>query len=178
MSNHSIFAVAVSEGQALQIERKLTEAGFLNDSISALIPDRDTLFPVADTSRAVGNGIKKTGGSTGGVLGGAIDLLAGIGELAIPGVGRLIAAGPLLATLNVIAAGAAVVGIGGALVGLGLPETAAKHYESRISGGDILISVNADTAKQMEKARKVLESTNAEDIAIALVPTGSSALSS
>ncbi len=153
MKQQSIFAVAISERQALQIETRLTEAGFSNDEISALIPDTSP------------------DGSSGGVLGGAMDLLASIGALAVPGVGRLIAAGPILATLTGIAATAAV-GIGGALVSLGVSETVAKHYESRISGGDILISVHAATAKQVEKARKVLESANAQDIAVALVPAG------
>ncbi len=100
-----------------------------------------------------------------------MDVLASIGALPIPGVGRLIAAGPLLATLTGIAATAAV-GIGGALVCLGVPETAAKLYDNRISAGDILISVHAETAKQMEKAKEVLESANAEDISVALVATG------
>jgi len=151
MSHQSVYAIAISEGQALQIEVSLTQAGFSNDDISALIPDKDH---VQQRER------------TGGVLDGALDLLASIGALAIPGVGRLIAVGPLLATLSAVATGAAVVGIGGALVGVGVPENAAKHYENRISGGDILISVHAETAEQVKKAKEVLESAHAEDIAV------------
>ncbi len=171
MSQQSIFAVAVSEGQALQIERSLTEAGFSSDNISALIPDNDTAGSFDELPAPSRHGVGGTGGSTGGVLGGAIDLLASIGELAIPGVGRLIAAGPLLVALNGIAAGAAFFGIAGALVGIGVPETTAKRYESRISGGDILISVQAESAKQMEKAREIFESAEAEDIEVAPVPS-------
>ncbi|MES2658003.1 MAG: hypothetical protein V4689_05265 [Verrucomicrobiota bacterium] len=159
MNSQSVYAIAVSEGQALEIELSLTEAGFSNDEISAIIPDNDCPLTLMEPGGQPA--------STGGVLGAALDLIASIGELAIPGVGRLIAAGPLLATLNAVAAGAAVFGIGGALVGLGVPETAAKRYESRIAGGDILISVHAETANQVKKAKAVLESAHAEDIAVA-----------
>lgn len=160
MSHQSIFAIAISERQALQIEDRLTRAGFSNNEISALIPDKD--FPPGfETKRPEG-----TLAGTGGVLGGALDLLASIGALAIPGVGRLIAAGPLLVALNGIAAGATVFGIAGALVGLGIPETAAKCYESRIAEGNILISVRAETEEEVKTAKEVLESALAEDIAV------------
>ena len=158
MNYPSIYAIAVSERQAIQIENRLTEAGFSTDDISALIPDRDSTPEIHPRA--------SEGFATGGVLGGALDLLASIGALAIPGVGRLIAAGPLLATLNGIAAGAAVVGIAGALVGLGIPKGAATRYENRIAGGNILISVHAKTADEVKKAKAVLESAKAEDIAV------------
>jgi hypothetical protein len=162
MSHQSVFAIAISEGQALQIEDRLTQAGFSNNDISALIPDKDSTSEF-DTKR---QGSTQAGPSTGGVLGGALDLLAGIGALAIPGVGRLIAAGPLLVALNVIAAGTAVFGIAGALVGLGIPETAAKCYGSRIAEGNILISVNAETEEEVKIAKEVLESALAENISV------------
>lgn len=98
-------------------------------------------------------------------------MLASIGKLEIPGVGRLIAAGPLLVALSGIAASAAFFGIAGALVGLGVPEVTAKRYESRISGGGILISVHAESANQMEKAREIFKSADAEDIAFAAAPS-------
>ncbi|MEX1116612.1 MAG: hypothetical protein WEB53_15310 [Akkermansiaceae bacterium] len=162
MNHQSVFAIAISEGQALQIEDRLTQAGFSNNDISALIPDKDSTLE-SDTERPGGT---LAGIGTGGVLGGALDMLASIGALAIPGVGRLIAAGPLLVALNGIAAGAAVFGIAGALVGLGIPETAAKCYESRIAKGNILISVHAETEEEVKIAKKVLESALAEDIAV------------
>ncbi len=171
MIQQTLFAVAVSGGQALQIERSLTEAGFSNDNISALIPDFDPADSFAEVPMPSRHGTDHTRGSTGGVLGGAIDLLASIGELVIPGVGRLIAAGPLVVALNGIAAGAAFIGIAGALVGIGVPEITAKRYESRISRGDILMSVHAESATQMEKAREIFKSADAEDIASAAVPS-------
>jgi hypothetical protein len=162
MTHPSVFAIAISEGQALQIENRLTQAGFSADDISALIPDKDSVHPF---ERGV-HPQPPDGFATGGVLGGALDLLASIGALAIPGVGRLIAAGPLLATLNGIAAGAAVVGIAGALVGIGIPEGAATRYENRIAGGNILITVHAKSAIQVKRAKDILESAKAEDIAV------------
>lgn len=127
MNLQSVYAIAVSERQALQIEMNLTKAGFSNDYISALIPDKDFTEPLP------GDGGQEA--LTGDVLGEALELLASIGALTIRGVGRLIAAGPLLASLSAVAAGAAVVGIGGALVCVGIPESAAKHYENRIARG-------------------------------------------
>jgi hypothetical protein len=165
MSHQSVYAIAISEGQALQIEDRLTQAGFSNNDISALIPDTDS-NPEFDTKRP-GDALAGTG--SGGVLGGALDMLASIGALAIPGVGRLIAAGPLLVALNGIAAGAAVFGIAGALVGLGIPETAAKSYEGRIAEGNILISVHTETEEEVQIAKEVLESAMAEDIAVTAI---------
>jgi len=165
MSHKSVYAIAVSERQAVQIEENLTKAGFSNDEISALIPDKDATPDFAHDAP-----IKGYPRGNGGVLGEALELLASIGALAIPGVGRLIAAGPLLATLSAVAAGAAVVGLSGVLVGLGIPEIAAKRYEHRMAEGDILISVNAETPEQVKKAKEVLETAHAEDIAVTSVP--------
>jgi hypothetical protein len=106
------------------------------------------------------------GVATGGVLGGTLGLLAGIGALAIPGVGPLIAAGPLLAALSGAAAGAAVGGIAGGLIGLGIPEIEAKRYENRIAQGNILISVLAETSDEVTLAKNVLQNAGAEDISV------------
>lgn len=70
-----------------------------------------------------------TGAVAGGAIGGIVGLLAGIGSLAIPGLGPFIAAGPIMAALSGAAAGAATGGVVGALVGLGIPEYEAKAYE-------------------------------------------------
>jgi tetrahydromethanopterin S-methyltransferase subunit C len=107
-----------------------------------------------------------TGVATGGLLGGTLGLLAGIGALAIPGVGPLIAAGPLLAALSGAAAGATLGGITGGLIGLGLPEIEAKRYENRIAEGNILISILAETGDQVSRAKDVLEKAGAEDISV------------
>jgi hypothetical protein len=104
------------------------------------------------------------GATTGGVVGGALGLLAGIGALAIPGVGPLIAAGPIMATLAGVGVGGAVGGLIGALVGMGIPEYEAKRYEGRIKAGGVLISVHCNTSDEVKRAEAVLKSTRAEDI--------------
>ena len=104
--------------------------------------------------------------SAGGAVGGTIGLLAGIGALAIPGVGPLIAAGPLLAALSGAAAGAAVGGVTGALVGLGIPELEAKTYEGKIRGGNILIAVHTSDSEHEKRAKQAFEKHHAHDIVV------------
>ena len=100
------------------------------------------------------------------MIGGTLGLLVGIGALAIPGVGPLIAAGPLLAALTGAAAGATVGGVAGGLIGLGIPEIEAKRYENRIAEGNILISVHAETGDEVARAKEILEEADAEDISV------------
>jgi len=90
--------------------------------------------------------------------------LAGIGSLAIPGVGPLIAAGPIMGALGGAAVGGATGGIVGALVGMGIPEYEAKRYEGKIRGGNILISVHTDNAAERARVKDVFKKANAEDI--------------
>ena len=104
------------------------------------------------------------GGGTGAVIGGALGWLAGIGMLAIPGVGPFIAAGPIMATFAGMGAGGAIGGTTGALIGLGIPEYQAKRYEGRMRKGGILLSVHADDQEWVSKSKQVLEQTGAEDI--------------
>jgi hypothetical protein len=106
-----------------------------------------------------------TGGVVGGAVGGTLGLLAGIGALAIPGVGPLIAAGPIMATLAGLGVGGAVGGLVGALVGLGIPEYEAKRYEGRVKDGGILVSVHCDTSDEISRAKDVLKQAGGEDIA-------------
>src|SRR5262249_56040370 len=98
-----------------------------------------------------------TGAVAGGALGGVAGWLAGIGTLAIPGVGPLIAAGPILAALSGVAAGAAVGGVTGALVGYGIPEYEAKIYEGKVREGNILLSVHTDDGNERAAPKKIFE---------------------
>ena len=100
----------------------------------------------------------------GGAIGGTLGLLAGIGALAIPGLGVLIAAGPIVALLTGAAAGAAVGGVAGALVGMGIPEIEAKQYEGKIKSGNILLSVHVADSDARGRAKKILERNGAKDI--------------
>src|SRR5205085_10018406 len=103
-----------------------------------------------------------TGAVAGGAIGGTLGLLAGIGALAIPGVGPLIAAGPIMATLAGVGTGGVVGGIVGALVGMGIPEYEAKRYEGRIKEGGILLSVHCDNSDWVKKAKDLLKQTGAD----------------
>jgi hypothetical protein len=106
-----------------------------------------------------------TGVAAGGTIGGTLGLLAGIGALAIPGVGPFIAAGPIMGALAGVGVGGAVGGLVGALVGMGIPEYEAKRYEGRVKDGGILLSVHCDTSDEITRAKEVLKRTGAADIA-------------
>jgi len=109
-------------------------------------------------------GLWKIGGSVGLGTGAVLGLLAGIGALAIPGVGPLIAAGPIMGALSGAAVGAATGGLAGALIGLGIPEYEAKRYEGKIVGGSALISVHTESSEAVDQAKKIFEAAHAEDI--------------
>ena len=103
----------------------------------------------------------------GGTIGGALGLLAGIGALAIPGIGPFIAAGPIMGALAGLGVGGAVGGLVGALVGMGIPEYEAKRYEGRLKEGGVLLSVHCDTSEDIARAKEMLKRTGANDIAAA-----------
>jgi hypothetical protein len=104
------------------------------------------------------------GVTTGGVIGGTLGVLAGVGLLAIPGLGPFIAAGPIMAGLAGLGVGGAVGGFTGALIGMGIPEFEAKRYEGRLKKGGILLSVHCDTSEQIKRAKEVLERTGGEHV--------------
>ena len=104
------------------------------------------------------------GVTTGGVIGGTLGVLAGVGLLAIPGLGPFIAAGPIMAGLAGLGVGGGVGGFPGALIGLGIPEFEAKRYEGRLQKGGILLSLHCDTSEEIKRAKEVLKRTGAEDV--------------
>jgi len=161
----SIFCIAPREEQANRIIDSLKAAGFPNNDISVLFPDKTTTRNFAHEKNTKAPEGTTTGVTTGGVIGGTLGLLAGIGALAIPGVGPLIAAGPIVASLAGLGVGGAVGGIVGALIGLGIPEYEAKRYEGAVKGGGTLLSVHCDTAEQIDSAKAGLKETGAQDIA-------------
>lgn len=166
MSHKSVYAIAISEGQALQIVDSLISSGFSSNDISILYPDKDSTHQFSHEKNTKAPEGTVAGVSTGGVLGGAFGLLVGLGALAIPGVGPLIAAGPLLAALSGAAAGAAVGGVAGGLIGLGIPELEAKRFENRIAEGNFLISIHAIDGDEVDRAKEILKNANAEDISV------------
>jgi hypothetical protein len=161
----AVFGLYQTEKQAERTVDDLLAAGFSNDDISVLLPDRQGTKDFAhDKSTKAPEGTA-AGVTTGGVVGGTLGLLAGIGVLAIPGVGPFIAAGPIMAALAGLGVGGAVGGVIGALVGMGIPEYEAKRYEGHVKAGGILLSVHCDTSQRIASAKDLLKHTGAQDIA-------------
>jgi tetrahydromethanopterin S-methyltransferase subunit C len=143
----------------------LKSAGFPPGDISALLPDTRGTHDFAHQQNTKAPEGAAAGAGAGGALGGTLGLLVGVGALAIPGLGPLIAAGPLLATLSGAAVGAAVGGLTGKLVGLGIPEIEAKRYEGKIREGKILVAVHTDDSDEIERAKVVFKKVGAQSIA-------------
>ena len=139
--------------------------GTRNTDISVLLPENVGTKDFAHSKGTKAPEGATAGAGTGAVVGGALGWLAGIGALAIPGVGPFIAAGPIMAALAGVGVGGAVGGVTGALIGMGIPEYEAKRYEGRVKRGGILLSVHSDNSHWTHKAKDVLERTGAEDIA-------------
>lgn len=163
----SVFCIARSETQATNIISRLRNVGFTGNDISALFPDKSSTRDFAHEQHTKAPEGAAVGATSGGVLGGVAGWLIGIGALAIPGVGPLIAAGPIMAAISGVAIGAAVGGLAGALIGMGVPEFEAKRYEGKVKDGNILISVHTENSEMVKKAREVFEQEKAEDISSA-----------
>jgi hypothetical protein len=160
----AVFGIYTTVAHADQATDSLVKAGFNPATISALLPENLGSRQLGTEKSTKAPEGATVGAGSGALLGGALGLLAGIGALAIPGVGPLIAAGPIMATLAGMGAGGAVGGFAGALIGLGLPEYEAKRYAGRIEKGAILLSVHCDTSEQIKRAKEVMKNTDAEDI--------------
>ena len=178
---YTVFGLANSREHAERIITRLQEQGFANREISILMSDRqgrEMTTETAETSENRSASTKKlgtekhtkapeggvTGAVTGGVVGGVIGLLAGIGAIAIPGLGAFIAAGPLLGLLSGSAIGGATGLVIGALTGLGVPEYEAKQIEAGLKKGGVLLSVNAASTKEVESAKDIFKKEGAHDI--------------
>ena len=164
VKNTAVFGIYRTVAQAERAVGTLTSAGFANNDISVLLADTQSSHDFAHQKKTKAPEGTAAGATTGGIIGGTLGLLAGIGTLAIPGIGPLIAAGPLVAALAGIGAGGAAGGIIGALVGLGIPEYEAKRYEGRVKDGGVLLSVHCTTSKQVTHAKELLQNTGAEDV--------------
>lgn len=162
--NTAVFGIYKSANQAEQTVDRLLRAGFKNDDISVLLEDKKSSKDFAHEKNTKAPEGTATGVTAGGVIGGTLGLLAGIGALAIPGVGPFIAAGPIMGALAGLGVGGAVGGLIGALVGMGIPEYEAKRYEGRIKEGGVLLSAHCDTSERITLAKDILKQTGAEDI--------------
>lgn len=163
-AKRAVLGFVSDHAQAEKIVGLLQGSGFSNEDISALLPDRKGTrdFAHEQNTKAPEGAIAGVG--AGSVVGGTIGLLAGLGALAIPGVGPFIAAGPIMAALSGAAAGAAVGGITGALIGMGIPEVEARQYEGKIRSGNILLSVHVDDGEARSRAKEILKKGGATDV--------------
>jgi hypothetical protein len=166
--NVAVFGIFSSKTSVEQSAEKLVTAGFPAAEISLLLPERlgDPNHMGVEKATKAPEGAA-AGLTTGGVIGGTLGLLAGVGLLAIPGVGPIIAAGPILSALAGIGVGGAVGGLAGALIGLGIPEFEAKRYEEHLVGGGILLSVHCDTTDEVLQASDIMEKAGGKDVASA-----------
>jgi hypothetical protein len=165
--NTAVFGIYGSYGTAEAAVDALRAAGFRNTDISVMFPENVGTKDFAHEKGTKAPEGATTGAGTGAAVGGALGWLAGIGALAIPGLGPFIAAGPIMAALAGAGVGGAVGGLTGALVGMGIPEYEAKRYEGRVNKGGILLSVHSDDSDWTKKAKAILERTGAEDISSA-----------
>lgn len=163
--NEAVFGIYKTRTEVENAVDALKADGFYASDISVLLPDSEGSQEFAHTKGTKAPEGAATGASTGVVVGGALGWLAGIGALAIPGVGPLIAAGPIVAALAGAGIGGTVGGISGALIGLGIPEYEAKRYEGYVKDGGILLSVHVDTSELAKRAKHTLEVTGGHDIA-------------
>ncbi len=163
--NTAVFGIYPSGEHAERAVDALLQAGFGNSDISVLLPDTRSTREFAHTKETKAPEGATTGVATGGAIGGTLGVLAGVGALAIPGLGPFIAAGPIMAGLAGLGVGGAVGGLVGALIGMGIPEYEAKRYEGRVKDGGTLLSVHCNTSAEVSRAKEVLKATGAEDVA-------------
>ena len=162
--NTAAFGIFPSRTAAEAAVSGLKSAGFSSDDVSVLMADKNSSKEFASEKNTKAPEGTTAGVLGGGTLGGTLGLLAGLGALAIPGVGPLIAAGPIMGALAGLGIGSAVGGLVGALIGLGIPEYEAKRYEGRVNDGGILVSVHCESSEEISRAKDVLKAAGGEDI--------------
>ncbi len=161
-----VYCIAKTRQQVETIVEQLRILGFSNDDISVLLPNRSGTRDFAHEQHTKAPEGATAGGAAGMGIGAVLGWLAGVGTIAIPGVGPFIAAGPIMAALGGAAVGGATGGIIGALVGMGIPEYEAKRYAGKLQSGNILVSVHTDDAEERSRAKKIFEQNGAEDIGV------------
>jgi hypothetical protein len=165
--NTAVFGIYRDRESVARAVEILRGAGFRNTDISALFPENEGTKDFALEKGTKAPEGTAAGAGTGAVVGGALGWLVGVGVLAIPGLGPLLAAGPIVAALAGVGAGSVTGGLVGALLGFGMPEYEAKRYEGQIRRGSILMSIHCDNSDWIKRAKQILQETGAEDIASA-----------
>jgi uncharacterized membrane protein len=151
MRNQNMRVVGVyNDGhETVEAIENLKKEGYDSQDISVIAKHSNEVKDINEETGTHTEESVATGATTGGVLGGLAGLLAGVGALAIPGVGPILAAGPIAATLTGAAAGAGIGGIAGALIGMGIPEDEADQYQTDITEGKILVLVDTNALPQV-----------------------------
>jgi hypothetical protein len=162
--NVAVFGIYPTATNAEMAVDRLVAAGYSNEDVSVLMTDAYTSREFAHEKNTKAPEGTTVGVTTGGLIGGTLGLMAGIGALVIPGVGPLIAAGPIMAALAGLGVGGAVGGVVGALAGMGIPEYEAKRYEGRVKDGGVLLSVHCETSGEIQRAKEILKASGADDI--------------
>lgn len=163
-SNKAVLGLVSSQARAEAIVADLRASAFPSNDISVLFPDKKGTRDFAHEQNTKAPEGAVVGAGAGGAVGGTLGLLAGIGLLAIPGVGPFIAAGPIMAALAGAGVGGAVGGLTGALIGMGIPEFEAKRYEGMVKEGGILMSVHSETANEIKRGKEILVAAGAKDV--------------
>lgn len=164
--NKSVFGVYGTRSNVESAVTTFKDAGFSNSDISVLLPDKagSSKELVTENATKAPEGAA-VGAGSGAAVGGALGWLVGVGALAIPGVGPVIAAGPIVAALAGIGVGGALGGFAGALIGVGIPEHEVEKYEGRLKKGGILLAVHCETGDQIRHAKRIMGASGAEDVA-------------
>ena len=161
----AVFGLFRDEQTLAKAVDALKAAGFMNNDISALLPDNQSTSTFAHEKHTKAPEGAAVGATAGVVTGGTVGLLLGIGAIAIPGLGAFLAAGPIMAALAGAGVGGAVGTLTGALIGMGIPEYEAKRYESFINDGGMLLSVHCDESELVHRARSIMDGFGGHDIA-------------
>jgi hypothetical protein len=178
----ALFGIAKSQAQAVSIFNQLKGAGFSDHDISVLFPDDEGVRHYAHEQQTKMPEGAAVGGAGGIVIGGVLGWLVGIGMLAIPGLGPLIAAGPIIAALAGAGAGAATGVAVGSIIGMEMPEFEAIQYQEKMDGGNILISVLTADKAERRRAKEIFKNAGTVTAAEAVVdhaynrPSGAAAV--
>jgi hypothetical protein len=161
----AVYGIFVTPSHLEAAVDALISAGLSCNGLSLLMSDKAGWHDFTCGSAAKQTSSVAAGAEVGGVMGGLVGLLVGLGALAIPGVGPLVAAGPIMASLAGLSVGGAIGGLVSALVDLGLPEYEAKLYDGRLKSGAVLLSVHCLSIEQVGTAKDVLKANGGEDVA-------------
>lgn len=160
----SVFGIYLTRSDVESVGAALRDAGFSSSDVSVLFPEDLGAKELATEKSTKAPEGAAVGAGSGAAVGGVLGWLVGVGAVVIPGIGPVVAAGPLVAALAGIGVGGALGGFTGALIGVGIPEYEAKRYEGRVLNGGILLAVHCETSEEIKRAKGLMEITGAEDI--------------